>query len=96
MADYDAAPEALQNGMQGLMRIATELKADLDTLNRVGEQFKATHSGQAIEGYDAAQREWNQGVNQMLEAAEGHSRNLGHIGENYLNADSQGRSLFGY
>jgi len=94
MATFSVVPGGMDTGQQSLTTITNNLQRALEALNTSARTYQGSNSGEAVNGYAAAQANWNQGMEQMNASLGGKAANLGRINENFVLGDRTGAGYF--
>jgi len=94
MANYVAQIDGMQDVAASIRQIYNSLVNSLQALDGAKNTYTAANQGSAIEGYDAAQREWNAALTEFNNALTVADRSLNSIGEDYHANDRRGYQLF--
>ena len=94
MANYVAQIDGMHDVAAGIRQIYNSLVTSLQALEGAKNNYTAANQGSAIEGYDAAQRQWNQALTEFNNALTVAERSLTSIGEDYQATDRRGYQLF--
>ncbi|PZG14868.1 hypothetical protein C1I95_20770 [Micromonospora craterilacus] len=94
MATYSLNPNGLLDSSAELRGVTNSIQNSLAELNGYVNQFIANNAGGAASSYQAAQNNWNQGLERMNEALGRGAVAIDQIRENYGIADNRGAALF--
>jgi WXG100 family type VII secretion target len=94
MANYVAHIDGMQDAAASIRQIYNSLISSLQSLDGAKNNFTAANQGAAIEGYDAAQREWNAALTDFNNALTVAERSLLTISDGYQSNDQRGAQLF--
>ncbi|MFJ8582317.1 WXG100 family type VII secretion target [Micromonospora sp. NPDC093277] len=94
MTNYMADIGGMGDVGTGLRQIYNSLVQSLHALEAAARNYSAANNGAAIDGYGAAQAEWNAGLNEFNNALTVAERSLGHIASGYVTTDERGAARF--
>jgi uncharacterized protein YukE len=94
MSSYSINPQgAIDTGAE-LAGVTQQMKNCLESLEKMANNFKTANDGNAVAGYDHAQRLWSQGQTEMqLSMAKG-IQALDEINAQYLHGDAVASAQF--
>ena len=94
MSSYSINPAgAIDMGVE-LIGVTKKMEACLDALEAAAAQFKVANEGNAVAGYDVAQRKWDQGQQEMNMHLMLGVKALDEINTEYLNGDAVASAQF--
>lgn len=94
MATYSFSPSAASSASGELISSTQRLQQSLDQLMQAVNAFTVANAGQAPDQYAVAQRQWNQGQQQMRAALANGQHALDSIQQDYISADRSSAAAF--
>ena len=79
--------------VERMNHLTQEMRDSLERLNQARNQYIQANVGVAIEEYDAAQKEWNAGLDQMGAALTARAQAVSFSADTYQDADIRGRQI---
>ncbi|MEU5941326.1 WXG100 family type VII secretion target [Micromonospora sp. NPDC047548] len=94
MTNYMANLDGMHDVIAQLRQLYNAEVNSLQALDQAKNNYAANNQGSAIDGYEAAQNEWNAALNEFNTALTVAERALGEIGDGYNMTDQRGANRF--